>query len=159
MRRLISLVVLSLLTISLTLGCKERTPTPIKKHNLQAIFTPSAPKPIGSYSQAVLCHNTLYISGQIGLDPETMLLATGSIESQIRQVFDNLSAVIKASGATMSDVTKLTIYLTDLNNSNKVYEIMNDYFKQPYPARSLVAVSALPRRAKIEIDAIVEKTK
>lgn len=142
--------------VSISSCKKNSSQTSEVKNNFEAIFTPSAPKPIGNYSQAIKCHQTIYISGQIGLDPESMLLVQGNLESQIRQVFDNVAAVVKASGATMGDITKLTIYLTDLNASNKVYEIMNDYFHQPFPARSLVAVAALPKRAKIEVDAVVE---
>ncbi len=119
-----------------------------------AISTPTAPSAIGSYSQAVRVGDTIYLSGQIGLDPKTMQLAPG-IEAQIARVFDNLKAVAEAAGATLDDAVKLTIYLTDLAHFAKVNEIMAKYFRQPYPARAAVGVAALPRAALIEADAIL----
>jgi reactive intermediate/imine deaminase len=119
-----------------------------------AISTPHAPSAIGTYSQAVRCGNTIYLSGQIGLDPATMQLAEG-IEAQVKRVFDNLKAVAEAAGGSLDDAAKLTIYLTDLAHFAKVNEIMAAYFRQPYPARAAIGVASLPRAALIEADAIL----
>ena len=118
------------------------------------ISTPHAPSAIGTYSQAVRCGDTVYLSGQIGLDPATMQLAEG-IDAQVKRVFDNLQAVAAAAGGSLEDAAKLTIYLTDLAHFAKVNEIMAAYFEQPYPARAAVGVAALPRGALIEADAIL----
>jgi reactive intermediate/imine deaminase len=118
------------------------------------VSTPNAPAAIGTYSQAVRCGDTLYLSGQIGLDPASGQLADG-VESQIQRVFGNLRAVAEASGASLGDVAKLTVYLTDLANFTRVNESMTKYFSQPYPARAVVGVSSLPRGALVEADAII----
>ena len=118
------------------------------------ISTPHAPSAIGTYSQAVRCGDTIYLSGQIGLDPATMQLAEG-IEAQVKRVFDNLKAVAEAAGGSLDDAAKLTIYLTDLAHFARVNEIMAAYFKQPYPARAAIGVASLPRAALIEADAIL----
>ena len=118
------------------------------------ISTPHAPSAIGTYSQAVRCGGTIYVSGQIGLDPATMQLAEG-IEAQVKRVFDNLRAVAGAAGASLDDAAKLTIYLTDLAHFARVNEIMATYFRQPYPARAAIGVASLPRGALIEADAIL----
>jgi len=118
------------------------------------ISTPNAPAAIGTYSQAVRTGDTLYLSGQIGLDPTSGQLVEG-IESQIQRVFANLKAVAEAAGASLGDVVKLTVYLTDLANFARVNEAMSRYFTQPYPARAVVGVASLPRGALIEADAIV----
>ena len=118
------------------------------------ITTAQAPAAIGTYSQAVRCGDTIYLSGQIGLDPQTMQLAEG-IDAQIQRVFDNLKAVALAAGATLDDAAKLTVYLTDLPNFAKVNEVMAGYFTQPYPARAAVGVASLPRGALVEADAIL----
>jgi reactive intermediate/imine deaminase len=118
------------------------------------ISTPHAPSAIGTYSQAVRCGETIYLSGQIGLDPETMELAEG-IDAQARRVFENLKAVAKAAGGSLDDAAKLTIYLTDLAHFAKVNEIMVAYFNEPYPARAAIGVASLPRAALIEADAIL----
>ena len=118
------------------------------------ISTPHAPSAIGTYSQAVRCGDTIYLSGQIGLDPVSMQLAEG-IEAQVKRVFDNLKAVAEAAGGSLDDAAKLTIYLTDLAHFAKVNEIMAAYFKQPYPARAAIGVASLPRAALIEADAIL----
>ena len=117
------------------------------------ISTASAPSAIGAYSQAVRAGNTIYLSGQIGLDPATMQMAEG-FDAQAERVFENLKAVIEAAGAHLSDVVKLNLYLTDLSNFAKVNEIMARYFSQPYPARAAVGVKELPRGALVEADAI-----
>ena len=119
-----------------------------------AISTPSAPGAIGTYSQAVRCGDTVYLSGQIGLDPATMQLVEG-IDAQIKRVFDNLKAVAEASGGSLADAAKLTIYLTDLAHFGKVNETMAAYFDEPYPARAAIGVAALPRAALVEADAIL----
>jgi len=118
------------------------------------ISTPRAPGAIGTYSQAVRCGDTIYLSGQIGLDPETMQLVSG-IDAQVKRVFDNLKAVAEAAGGSLDDAAKLTIYLTDLAHFAKVNEIMAAYFSQPYPARAAVGVASLPRGALVEADAIL----
>ncbi len=118
------------------------------------VSTPKAPAAIGTYSQAVRAGETLYLSGQIGLDPETGRLVDG-IENQIRRVFENLKAVAEAAGGSLADAVKLTVYLTDLAHFAHVNEIMSAYFEQPYPARAAVGVAALPRGALIEADAIL----
>ena len=118
------------------------------------IHTASAPKAIGTYSQAVRCGSTVYLSGQIGLDPATMELAAG-VEAQIRRVFDNLKAVAQAAGGGLDDVVKLTVYLTDLGNFARLNEIMASCFREPYPARAAVGVASLPRGALVEVDAIM----
>ena len=118
------------------------------------ISTPHAPGAIGTYSQAVRCGGTIYLSGQIGLDPATMQLVDG-IDAQVKRVFDNLKAVAEAAGASLDDAAKLTIYLTDLAHFAKVNETMAAYFRQPYPARAAVGVASLPRGALVEADAIL----
>ena len=118
------------------------------------VSTPNAPAAIGTYSQAVRAGNTLYFSGQIGLDPATGRLVDG-IENQIPRVFENLKAVAEAGGGSLADAVKLTVYLTDLAHFARVNEVMSAYFEQPYPARAAVGVAALPRGALIEVDAIL----
>ncbi len=118
------------------------------------ISTPHAPAAIGTYSQAVRCDNTVYLSGQIGLDPKTMLLAEG-IDNQIIQVLNNLKAVAEAAGGSMNDFVRLTVYLTDLSHFAKVNDYMSQYFAQPYPARAAVGIASLPRQALVEIDGIM----
>ena len=120
----------------------------------QVIHTEAAPKAIGTYSQAVRCGNTVYLAGQIGLDPGTMQLVAG-IEPQIRRVFENLRAVAAAAGGALDDVVKLTVYLVDLGDFARVNEIMTQYFRAPYPARAAVGVASLPRGALVEVDAIM----
>jgi len=120
----------------------------------QVIHTENAPAAIGTYSQAILVDNTLYLSGQIGLDPYSMELVEG-IESQIRRVFDNLKAVCEAAGGSLADIAKLNIFLTDLSNFQLVNQIMGEYFAQPYPARAALGVASLPKGALVEMDGIV----
>ncbi len=122
----------------------------------ETIHTEHAPQAIGTYSQAVRVGNTVYLSGQIGLDPARMALVEG-IEAQIHQVFANLSAVCQAAGASLSDIVKLNIYLTDLGHFSTVNEIMAGYFEAPYPARAAVGVKELPKGALVEADAILVK--
>ena len=118
------------------------------------IQTPAAPAAIGTYSQAVRIDKTVYLSGQIGLDPVSMQLADG-IDAQIHQVFRNLRAVTLAAGGNLADVAKLNIFLTDLAHFARVSEIMAEYFSAPYPARAAVGVSSLPRGAMVEADAVM----
>jgi len=122
--------------------------------NERIIQTPDAPAAIGTYSQAVQVGQTVYLSGQIGLDPVSMQLVEG-IEAQIHQVFKNLAAVASAAGGSLSDVVKLNVFLTDLGHFPKVNEIMAGYFSQPYPARAAVGVAALPRGALVEADTVM----
>ena len=119
------------------------------------INTPNAPEAIGTYSQAVIVDNVVYLSGQIALVPDTMELIGTDIDEQIRQVFDNLGAVAVASGGSLSDFVKLTIYLTDLSHFPRVNDIMAEYFREPYPARATVGVASLPKGALVEMDAIL----
>ena len=119
-----------------------------------AVSTPNAPGAIGTYSQAVRAGNTIYLSGQIGLDPRTMQLVEG-IDAQVQRVFDNLKAVAEAAGGSLADAVKLTIYLTDLAHFAKVNETMAAYFDAPYPARAAIGVASLPRAALVEADAIL----
>lgn len=119
------------------------------------ISTPDAPAAIGPYSQAVRAGNTVYLSGQIPLDPVSMTLVDGGIEAQTRRVLDNLAAVAAAAGGTLDHCVKLTIYLTDLDNFSVVNSTMQQYFTAPYPARATIQISALPRQALVEIDAIL----
>lgn len=120
------------------------------------VNTDKAPAAIGSYSQAVRCGNTVYLSGQIPLVPATGALVEGDIETHIARVFDNISAVIDAAGGTLDDVVKLNVYLTDLGNFPHVNAVMGRYFNEPFPARAAIGVAALPKGAEVEIDAIVE---
>ncbi len=123
--------------------------------NKKIIYTPKAPQAIGTYSQAVRIDNTVYLSGQIPLVPETMEILDGDISAHIRQVFDNLTAVAKASGGDLSDIVKLTIFLTDLSTFPIVNEVMRDYFETPYPARAVVGVAELPKGVAVEMDAVM----
>ena len=119
------------------------------------IETADAPKAIGTYTQAVRCGNTVYLSGQIPLDPATMEMVDGEFDAQIRRVFDNLKAVAAAAGGSLDDVAKLNVYLTDLSNFAQVNEVMAEYFEQPFPARAAVGVAQLPRDAEVEMDAVM----
>ncbi len=121
------------------------------------IHTTSAPAAIGTYSQAVQVNKTVYLSGQIGLDPATMQMADG-IEAQIRQVFDNVKAVVTAADGTFADFAKVNIFLTDLAHFQLVNQIMGEYFTEPYPARAAVGVASLPRGALVEVDGVLELT-
>jgi reactive intermediate/imine deaminase len=119
------------------------------------IATDRAPAAIGPYSQAVRVGSTVYLSGQIALDPATGQLVEGGIEAQADRAFRNLAAVVAASGASLAEVVKLTLFLTDLNDFPKVNQVMQAHFAQPYPARSTVGVAALPRGALFEVEAVV----
>lgn len=121
----------------------------------QVIRTHQAPKAIGTYSQAVKAGNAVFLSGQIPLVPETMEMVKGEIDMQIRQVFENLKAVVTAAGGSFSDIVKLTVFLTDLTHFPVVNEIMTQYFTEPYPARAVVEVSKLPKGALVEMDGIM----
>ncbi len=123
--------------------------------NKSIIQSEHAPQAIGTYSQAVKVGETVYLSGQIPLVPETMELVGGDIERQIKQVFDNLKAVCEAAGGSLQDIVKLNIFLTDLGNFNAVNEVMATYFQSPYPARAAIGVAALPKGAEVEMDAIM----
>lgn len=120
------------------------------------ISTPNAPQAIGTYSQAVKCGNTVYVSGQIPLDPSSGALVNDSMEASIRRVFDNLKAIINAAGGDFSHVAKLNVFLTDLSHFALVNQIMSEYFNQPYPARAALQVAALPKGATVEMDCVVE---
>ena len=122
----------------------------------EIIQTEHAPQAIGTYSQAVRCGNTVYLSGQIPLLPETMELVEGDMQVQIRRVFDNLSAVAEAAGGSLADVAKLNVFLPDLSHFAIVNEVMAEYFQPPYPARAAVGVAALPRGSQVEMDAVME---
>jgi len=121
----------------------------------KVIQTDSAPKAIGTYSQAVRAGNLVFCSGQIPLDPATGVLVSGDIEAEIRRVFDNLAAVAEAAGGTLANTVKLNVFLTDLAHFGKVNEIMATYFTAPYPARAAVGVAALPRGARVEMECVL----
>lgn len=121
----------------------------------QIIHTDRAPAAIGPYSQAVRVGDTVYMSGQIPLDPQSMSLVEGGIEAQVRQAFENLSAVAGAAGGTLADVVKLNIFLPDLAHFATVNELMATYFSEPYPARAAVGVAALPRGSMVEMEAVM----
>lgn len=122
---------------------------------MEIIHSHQAPEAIGTYSQAVKCGQTVYISGQIPLDPKTMQLNSDEVRLQIAQVLDNLSAICEAAGGSLAKIVKLTVYLTDLSHFPLVNEAMSRYFKEPYPARVAIGVSGLPRDAQVEMDAIM----
>lgn len=119
-----------------------------------ALHTPFAPQAIGTYSQAVRCGDTVYLAGQIGLDPATMQMVEG-IDAQIHRVFSNLQAVAVAAGGSLDDFAKVNVYLTDLKHFVRVNEIMATYFHEPYPARAALGVASLPRDALVEVDAVM----
>jgi len=119
------------------------------------IHTKNAPQAIGTYSQAIRVYDTIYLSGQIPLVPETMEIVKGDISAHIRQVFENLKAVAQAAEGELSDIVKLTVYLTDLSHFPLVNEIMSEYFQQPYPARAAVGVAALPKGVGVEMDGVM----
>ncbi len=119
------------------------------------IHTDDAPKAIGSYSQAIQTGETVYLSGQIPLDPATMQVVDGPIEQQIERVFENLKAVAEAAGGSLANIAKLTVYLTDLNDFPHINEVMARFFKEPFPARAAVGVVALPLGVPVEIDAVL----
>ncbi|MCW8854643.1 MAG: RidA family protein [Gammaproteobacteria bacterium] len=121
----------------------------------EIISTEKAPQAIGTYSQAVKVDNTVYISGQIPLIPETMELLEGSVEEQIHQVFKNLLAIVQAAGGELADIVKLNVFLTDLSNFPTVNQVMAEYFSEPYPARAAIGVAALPKDAAVEMDAVM----
>ncbi|HEY4368367.1 MAG TPA: RidA family protein [Steroidobacteraceae bacterium] len=120
------------------------------------ISTPFAPKAVGTYSQAVRAGNTVYVSGQIPLDPANGNLVQGSMDAQIRRVFDNLLAIVTAAGADFSKVAKLNVFLTDLGHFALLNQIMAEYFQEPFPARAAIQVAALPKGAAVEMDCVVE---
>ena len=122
----------------------------------EIISTDQAPRAIGTYSQAVKCGGSVYLSGQIPLIPETMELVEGDIEAQIRRVFDNLQAVARAAGGSLADVVKLNIFLTDLAHFPTVNQVMAEYFSEPFPARAAIGVAALPKGAAVEMDAVMD---
>ncbi|RTZ72271.1 MAG: RidA family protein [Gammaproteobacteria bacterium] len=122
----------------------------------EIIRTDRAPQAIGTYSQGVKVGNTVYLSGQIPLVPETMEMVEGNMEAQIRRVFDNLQAVVEAAGGSLADVAKLNVFLTDLGHFPLVNQVMADYFEEPYPARAAIGVAALPKDAAVEMDAVME---
>ncbi|BCA96314.1 reactive intermediate/imine deaminase [Legionella antarctica] len=122
---------------------------------MQPINTKWAPEAIGTYSQAIRCGDTVYLSGQIPLDPKTMQICSEDIKLQISQVLDNLSAVCEAAGGTLANIVKLSVYLTDLSHFPLINDAMSRYFVEPYPARAAIGVSALPRGAQVEMDGIM----
>ena len=122
---------------------------------MKPISTTDAPAAIGTYSQAVRAGDTVYLSGQIPLDPKTMKIVEGDFEAQARRVFDNLRAVCRAAGGDFDRVVRVTVYLTDLANFAKVNEVMSQNFKEPYPARAAIGVASLPRGSLVEVDAVM----
>lgn len=122
---------------------------------MKAVHTPNAPAAIGTYSQAIVCDKTVYLSGQIPLVPQTMQLCSDDIRLQIVQVFENLSVVCQAAGGSLANIVKLSVFLTDLSHFPLINEVMSEYFSQPYPARAAIGVSALPKGAQVEMDGIM----
>ena len=136
----------------------QRSSVSTKKENMVAreiIHTDKAPQAIGTYSQAVKVDNTVYMSGQIPLDPQSMEMVTGDMEAQISRVLENLKAVAEAAGGTLNNIAKLNIFLTDLSHFTLVNEIMARYFDKPYPARAAIGVATLPKNAAVEMDAVL----
>lgn len=125
----------------------------------KAVQTDAAPQAIGTYSQALAVNHTVYLSGQIPLDPDTMQIVAGGIRREVEQVLANLAAVAAAAGAGLEEIVKLTVYLTDLNDFETVNQVMAREFSEPYPARAAVQVAALPRGARVEIDAVLVLTR
>jgi reactive intermediate/imine deaminase len=123
----------------------------------EIISTPDAPRAIGTYSQGVRVENTLYVSGQIPLDPATGQLVVGDVEAQIRRVFENLKAVARAANVTLDDAVRMTIYLTDFGAFPTVNKVMAEYLREPYPTRTTIGVATLPRGALVEIDCILHR--
>jgi reactive intermediate/imine deaminase len=121
----------------------------------QVINTPHAPKAIGVYSQAIKSGNWVFLSGQIPLVPATMEIVSGDFKARVRRVFDNIHAIAEAAGGNLSQIVKLNVYLTNMDNFSEVNEVMKKYFNEPYPARAVIAVSTLPKNVDIEIDAIM----
>ncbi|PHS68875.1 MAG: reactive intermediate/imine deaminase [Methylophaga sp.] len=121
----------------------------------EIIYTANAPEAIGTYSQAVKVGDTVYLSGQIPLVPATMMVIEGDFSTQVRRVFDNLTAVADAAGGTLQDIVKLNIFLTDLSHFGTVNDIMAEYFQQPYPARAAIGVASLPKDVPVEMDAVM----
>ena len=119
------------------------------------ISTADAPGAIGTYSQAVKAGDTVYLSGQIPLDPATMQIVNGGFEPQVRRVFDNVRAVARASGGDLKDIVKLNVFITNMDDFPVVSEVMAEYFSEPYPARAAIGVAALPKGARVEMDAIM----
>lgn len=124
-----------------------------------SIYTKNAPSPIGTYSQAIKFGNTVFISGQIPVDPKTGELVQGNFSEQLRQAFTNVSEISKAAGGSIDDILKLTIYLGNLNNFTAVNEIMDEYFHRPYPARAVIEIKSLPKNASVEIEAVMGLSK
>jgi reactive intermediate/imine deaminase len=122
----------------------------------EIIKTDQAPQAIGTYSQAVKVGNTVYLSGQIALDPQSMTMVDGDTETEIRRVLDNLSAVARAAGGSLDDMVKLNVFLVDLSNFALVNQVMAEYFQEPYPARAAIGVASLPRDASVEMDGVLE---
>jgi reactive intermediate/imine deaminase len=147
-RALIAITLSAVLITGLTL-----TRDPMNHKTI--IHTDRAPQAIGTYSQAIRVGDTVYLSGQIPLVPETMALVTGDMEAQIRRVFDNLAAVAEAAGGSLGDLVKLNVYLTDLGHFPLVNQVMAAYFSEPYPARAAIGVAALPKGAAVEMDGIL----
>jgi reactive intermediate/imine deaminase len=119
------------------------------------VHSKDAPQAIGTYSQAIRVAQTVYLSGQVPLNPATGQLVTDDFQAEVRQVFENLKNVAKAAGGELSDLVRVGVYLTDLNDFNKLNEVMAQYLKEPFPARSTIQVSALPRGARVEIDGVM----
>ena len=148
--KIISIFLFTILLISILIFSQE-----IIKMSKEIISTENAPQAIGPYSQAVKAGNLMFISGQIPLDPKTGDLVSESIEDQAKQVLDNVKSICEASGNSLDDIVKISIFLTDLSNFSVVNDVMKEYFSEPYPARATVEVSGLPLGVNVEIEAIV----
>lgn len=145
MKKIMLLVTIYLLTLNQSFAAKE------------FIYTKNAPNPIGTYSQGIKIDHTVYISGQIPINPETGEIVKGGFQNQVKQVLSNINEIIKAAGGNIDDTVKLTVYLTDVSNFPELNDAMKEVFNKPYPARSVVEIKALPRKeAMLEIDAVVQ---
>lgn len=151
-RRILTRALIAITLSAVTITGLTLTREPMTK---TIIRTDRAPQAIGTYSQAIRVGDTVYLSGQIPLVPETMALVTGDMEAQIRRVFDNLAAVAEAAGGSLADLVKLNVYLTDLGHFPLVNQVMASYFSEPYPARAAIGVAALPKGAAVEMDGIL----
>ncbi|MDF1683219.1 MAG: RidA family protein [Legionellaceae bacterium] len=145
MNKILSIILLTNLSLNAVAGNLKKD-----------IMTENAPAPIGTYSQAIQSGNITYISGQIGIVPKTGELVSGVFSEQVNQVLKNIASVVKVAGGTMNDLVKVTVYLTDLNDFGEVNRAFEQFFSEPYPARAAIEIKALPKKAKVEIEAIMD---
>lgn len=148
---------ISMMMVALILSQFAYAQPDISENSKVPVYSESAPNPIGTYSQAIKVNDTVYLSGQIPIDPATGQIVEGDFKTQVRQVFKNLAAVAEASGGNIDDIVKLHVYMTNLNDFAQLNEVMAEYFTKPYPARAVMGVNALLKNASVEMDAIMQK--